>query len=100
MVEGNVIDLKNIVDTRINSLISIAKLTVERIGARLPSLTSKVQNNLDIQLSAQQVSDLNSITQIFADLSDTLDERATIGVQETVLQALDMVKGRSSRVSF
>ena len=93
MVEGNVIDLKNIVDTRINSLISIAKLTVERIGARLPSLTSKVQNNLDIQLSAQQVSDLNSITQIFADLSDTLDERATIGVQETVLQALDMVKG-------
>ncbi len=93
MVEGNIIDLKNIVDTRINSLISIAKLTVERIGARLPSLTSKVQNNLDIQLSAQQVSDLNSITQIFADLSDTLDERATIGVQETVLQALDMVKG-------
>ena len=93
MVEGNIIELKNIVDTRINSLISIAKLTVERIGARLPSLTSKVQNNLDIQLSAQQVSDLNSITQIFADLSDTLDERATIGVQETVLQALDMVKG-------
>lgn len=99
MIEGNIIELKSTIETDINPLIAGAKISVERIGAKLPSLASKLKGKLNIKAIQQQLSDLNSITQVATDLSNMVDEKVTQSVQETTLQTLDMLKDTGVDIS-
>jgi septum formation inhibitor MinC len=91
-------ELQNDIETDINPLITNAKMVVNDLTSKMPTVISKLKGKLNIKTIQQQLSDLTNSAQILTELSDVVDEKVTASIQSTTLQTLDMLKNTGVNV--
>ena len=97
-LKGAIMELQNDIETDINPLITNAKMVVNDLTSKMPTVISKLKGKLNIKTIQQQLSDLTNSAQILTELSEVVDEKVTASIQSTTLQTLDMLKNTGVNV--